>query len=227
MSLIRRTSPALALLATALLFSGCASPAPAALDGVKALTTFSPPTAPTTPDDPPSDVDLTFARQMIIHHEQAVRMSVELLKRDDADGVVADLAAFIERDQQREITAMQDWLTAWQTSEPALFKPEPQSDVMTAAVGADGGMVSHASEQGLTALGGAPAQLSFLRLMIMHHEGAIDMARALVEHGTNAFTHTVAKHILAEQAREVKAMQQVIDQMCSDTRRDYCADGHH
>lgn len=221
-----RLLPAGITLATALLFvSGCGPSAPDSPVRVSALKTFAAP-ASSTSTAPPSDVELTFAREMITHHEQAVRMSADLLERNDADGVVTDLAEFIQRDQQREITAMQAWLDAWEDTEPALFEPAPQSDVMTAAVGPDHGMVSHGQEQELTLLGGAPAQLSFLRLMIVHHEGAIAMSRALVEHGSNPFVLSVAKHILAEQDREVRAMQQVIDQMCSDARRDYCADGH-
>lgn len=221
-----RLTVGIALAAALLAVSGCASSTPGAPGGASTLQTFVAPAASTT-TAPPSDVELTFASEMITHHEQAVRMSKELLERNDADGVVTDLAEFIQRDQQREITAMQEWLDAWQKTEPALFVPPPSSDVMTSAVGSDHGMVSHDHEQKLTTLGGAPAQLSFLRLMIVHHQGAIAMSRALVEHGSNHFTLSVARHILAEQDREVRAMQQVIDQMCADARHDYCTDGHH
>lgn len=56
--------------------------------------------------------DITFAQQMIPHHQQAVAMAQPAADRA-ANGEVKQLAARIQGAQDPEITQMQAFLTAW------------------------------------------------------------------------------------------------------------------
>ncbi len=47
----------------------------------------------------------------------------------------------------------------------------------------------------------------FILMMIPHHQGAIDMARVEVEHGTDPMIKEMAQKIIAAQEAEIAAMQ--------------------
>ena len=49
--------------------------------------------------------------------------------------------------------------------------------------------------------------IDFLAMMIPHHAGAVDMARALLRHGRDAATRRLAEDIIASQTVEIEGMQ--------------------
>jgi len=51
------------------------------------------------------------------------------------------------------------------------------------------------------------ADIDFLAMMIPHHAGAVDMARALLRHGRDAATRRLAEDIIAGQTIEIEGMQ--------------------
>jgi uncharacterized protein (DUF305 family) len=51
------------------------------------------------------------------------------------------------------------------------------------------------------------ADTDFVRSMIAHHQGAIDMAKVVLQHGKDEQTRTWATDIIREQAREIAEMQ--------------------
>jgi hypothetical protein len=50
------------------------------------------------------------------------------------------------------------------------------------------------------------ADVDFLAMMIPHHQGAIDMARAVLRHGEDPLTRRLAEEIIASQQAEIAAM---------------------
>jgi uncharacterized protein (DUF305 family) len=154
--------------------------------------------------EPPSDADVQFTRDMVIHHEQAVVLSNIVLKHENADGRIRAAARFIAMDQEREIKAMNAWLKAWK-------KAKPRDDHNASAHAGMPGMVTPEQIEAFAGMKLKAAQAEFLRLMIFHHEGAIAMAQDVIAEGNNAFTLSVARHMIREQSQEIKYMKLLID----------------
>ena len=51
------------------------------------------------------------------------------------------------------------------------------------------------------------ADADFLAMMIPHHEGAVEMARLVLLHGTDPATRRLAEEIIAGQTTEIAAMR--------------------
>ena len=51
------------------------------------------------------------------------------------------------------------------------------------------------------------ADIDFLAMMIPHHEGAVDRARLVLQHGNDPVTRRLAEDIIASQRVEIECMQ--------------------
>lgn len=51
------------------------------------------------------------------------------------------------------------------------------------------------------------ADVDFLAMMIPHHAGAVEMARAVLRHGSDPATRRLAEDIIASQTIEIEGMQ--------------------
>ncbi|MFL2002090.1 DUF305 domain-containing protein [Microbacterium sp. A1-JK] len=150
---------------------------------------------------PAADVnmaDMQFTMMMIPHHEQAVEMADMILAKDGIDERVLTLAEQIKAAQGPEIELMESWLDEWGT-------PMGDMDGMD-----HGGMMSDTDMQALEDATGAEASRLFLEQMIVHHEGAIEMAQDEVDNGQNPDVITLAENIIASQTTEIATMEDIL-----------------
>jgi uncharacterized protein (DUF305 family) len=150
---------------------------------------------------PAADVnmaDMQFTMMMIPHHEQAVEMADMILGKDGIDERVLTLAEQIKAAQGPEIELMESWLDEWGT-------PTGDMDGMD-----HGGMMSDTDMQALEDATGAEASRLFLEQMIVHHEGAIEMAQDEVDNGQNPDVITLAENIIASQTTEIATMEDIL-----------------
>ncbi|MBE7190954.1 MAG: DUF305 domain-containing protein [Gordonia polyisoprenivorans] len=160
--------------------------------------------------------DATFARDMIIHHTQAVEMSDTLLSKQGVPAAVTNLAREIKAAQGPEITTMQRWLTSWGMGSGSSSMPGMGSS-SSSMPGMDHssmpGMMSEADMKSLEQAQGVDAARSFLSLMIVHHEGAISMAKTELVNGQNADAKALAQNITNTQQSEITTMRSLLSSL--------------
>lgn len=62
--------------------------------------------------------------------------------------------------------------------------------------------------------------VDFLAMMIPHHEGAVDMARLVLQHGDDPVTRKLAEDIIASQRVEIEGMQRRLTDLKRGVSRD-------
>jgi uncharacterized protein (DUF305 family) len=153
-----------------------------------------------------NDADIQFAQMMIPHHQQAVEMA-SLADTRAADPEVKQIAAQIKAAQDPEIKTMTGWLAAWgQPTTP------PGGHTMSGMAGMPG-MMSDAEMAQLKAAKGVDFDRMFARMMIAHHNGAIQMARDEQAKGKNPDAKALAATIEKTQAAEVAQLQKILDRL--------------
>ncbi|MFC5730934.1 MULTISPECIES: DUF305 domain-containing protein [Nocardioides] len=154
-----------------------------------------------------NDADVTFAQQMIPHHQQAIEMS-ELAETRAASPEVKDLAADIKGAQDPEIETMTGWLESWSEDVPG----GDMSGMDHGDRSANGmeGMMSEEEMAELEAASGAEFDRLFLTMMIEHHEGAIDMAKTEQEEGEYPDAIALAEEIEKAQTAEITTMNELL-----------------
>ncbi|MFI1249455.1 DUF305 domain-containing protein [Streptomyces anulatus] len=148
-------------------------------------------------------VDAGFARDMSIHHQQAVEMSFIVRDRTD-DEDVRRLAYDIINTQANQRGMMLGWLELWGLPKSAAGPPmEWMGHTLTPTD--DGslmpGMATDAELAALTAAKGEKAEVLFLRLMTVHHRAGADMAQAAAGTAkTDAIRDLAAGMVLGQQS---------------------------
>lgn len=146
-----------------------------------------------------NQADVVFVQNMIPHHSQAIVMS-QMARKRATSPKVKDLAARIEAEQDPEIQQMRDLLAAW------------KAPAGPAGMGPMGGM-GHQGQGGMPGMttGGAFDRM-FLQMMIVHHQGAIDMSQTELAQGSDPAAHQLAQKIIDTQQAEVTEMQDLLQQ---------------
>ena len=153
-----------------------------------------------------NDADVMFAAMMIPHHEQAIEMSDLVLNAGEIDPAVATLAQQIKDAQGPEIETLRGWLEEWGAA--------PAGDVMEGMDHGDG-MMSDTDMDALEAAGDDEVTRLYLEQMIVHHEGAIDMAEAELSEGRFPAALEMARTIIDTQTGEIATMRDLLDPLAS------------
>ena len=135
-----------------------------------------------------------FATMMIPHHQQAIDMS-ELALANSSNADVKKLAQQIIDAQAHEIEQMQSWI-----------------DGHGHEVHGDHDMMGMASEEDLARLKTLKSpefDELFLNLMIVHHEGALDMV-SMLDGTDKAEAKELAQHIVEVQKAEIELMNRLL-----------------
>lgn len=170
---------------------------------------------------PASDsAEAGFARDMQVHHAQAVEMS--LLVRDKTDDPeVRALAYDIATSQQQQMGQMAAWLQLWDlpaTSEQPQMSWMRGADAETSGqqmqMSAGGRMPGLASPEQLDELRQAKrveAEALFLELMIEHHKAGAAMARSAYVLTDEPVVRSLSSAIVTSQMAEVQVMADLLD----------------
>ena len=178
-----------------------------------------------TPGNPApgnTSAEAGFARDMQVHHIQGVEMAMIIRDRTE-DPDVRLLGYDIATTQGHQAGQLYGWLAEWGLrqagSEPPMtwmMDPNPGGEEEEGAARVMAmnalmpGMATSAQMAELSAASGVPAERLFLSLMIVHHQGALDMADAVLERSDHPGVHTFANAVLASQQAEIDLMNQML-----------------
>ncbi len=139
---------------------------------------------------PPSKPDVEFMQGMIMHHNQAVEMT-ELLKTRTKDPAIQELGNKIDVSQTDEMRWMKQWLTerGLPTSMDSMAgmdmsgmdakEKEEHMKMMAMSMPMMPGMLTPAQMEELRKASGPKFDHLFLKGMIQHHTGALQMVKEL------------------------------------------------
>lgn len=123
--------------------------------------------------------DIRWTQLMIGHHQMALDMA-QYITKNGRDARVRANAQQVIKAQQREINQMKGWLKAWDAPLPKAMSP------MTVKL-----------------TGNESADRWFMREMIPHHQGAVDMAKLAPTRSKNPDLLKLAANIIKAQRAEI------------------------
>ncbi|MFC8227221.1 DUF305 domain-containing protein [Streptomyces sp. NPDC057287] len=199
--------------ALALLFAGAATVASARGDGA--------PPASRTPSA--ESADAGFARDMAVHHQQAVEMSF-IVRDGTRDEDVRRLAYDIANTQANQRGMLLGWLDLWELPKtapdgrgPMAWMPGPHSGHdMRGMDGMDHdgalmpGMATRTELGQLREARGKQAEILFLQLMTDHHKAGVDMARGCARECTVPAEKRLAQGMVEAQQSELDLMADML-----------------
>ncbi|MGW9131551.1 DUF305 domain-containing protein [Streptomyces sp. NPDC055681] len=178
------------------------------------------PTSSSTPREAnraavPADasVDVGFARDMSIHHQQAVEMSF-IVRDRTADEDVRRLAYDIINTQANQRGMMLGWLDVWGRAKSSSRPPmewmghavEPRSDGSLMP-----GMATDTELDALRVAKGKDAEVMYLRLMTVHHRAGAEMAQAAAAGASTDEIRNLAAGMVRGQQSEIALMADMIE----------------
>jgi uncharacterized protein (DUF305 family) len=175
-----------------------------------------------------TSAEVGFARDMYVHHGQAVTMG--LLLRNQVPEPLNTLAEDIVTGQAEQQGIMLGWLSthdvlaaddSWQsmrwmqrsatapghTSGHSNGTPSPTSQRPTLTMP---GLASDSELTQLATLRGTAREVLFLQLMLRHHRAGTQMADAYLERGSDDQLGELARSIVTSQEREIQIMTDLL-----------------
>jgi uncharacterized protein (DUF305 family) len=182
-----------------------------------------------------NSVEAGFARDMQVHHEQAVEMSFAIRDRSTSDDV-RTIAYDIAATQSQQAGQMYAWLEVWGVpqapSQPVMtWMTQPTLDGQlsghehagAASGSASGspapshvpgepmpGLATPAQMAELRSADGVEAERLYLTLMIDHHLGGIEMAEAVLARSDDPQVDAFASGMIMTQQSDVDAMKAML-----------------
>lgn len=153
--------------------------------------------------------DLRWIDKMDMHHRGAIRSARSMIA-DSSRPELRDLAKRIIRGQTQQLRQMRTWRDRWY--------PDTSSrggGAMRSGMTGSGMMGSHGAMMGdemmaMPQVAAGQRERMFLRMMIPHHQLAVEMAREALERAAHVSLRRLARRIVAGQAREIEEMERYL-----------------
>jgi uncharacterized protein (DUF305 family) len=168
-------------------------------------------------------VEIGFAQDMTVHHQQALIMA-QRLDRNVAPTVLR-LAQQLSDAQRTEIGTMLGWLRladaspissqpmAWMHTDSSAPQHHSTATQATAPATTMPGMATMTELDALAAARGHDAEILFLQLMFRHHQGGLTMARTADKLIASGPVKEAARSIYQSQSQEAAVISLLLTQL--------------
>ena len=169
-------------------------------------------------------VDVGFAQDMTVHHNQAIDMS-SIALTNASDPLVRNLAFDMLTSQQNQVGQMQGWLALWDRAPVGtdgymgwMTDDGSGHDMadMASMSGMDGpvasmpGMASSDELAALRQATGSDVDVMFLQLMLRHHQGGLSMMEYAASHADTPALVRLAESMISTQESEATLMTRML-----------------
>ncbi len=152
------------------------------------------------------NVNIDFLTGMIAHHQSAIDMSQSIL-RSAINPDVIKLANSIISNQTAEITKMENLLSSLKEN----YVPNSEKD--EAYIEDYRETIAKMIKQMEIITSSKNPEVTFLKQMIHHHEGAIDMSNNVLKFSKNPQVKEIATNIITNQSTEIPIMKSLIESL--------------
>ncbi|GAA1667936.1 hypothetical protein GCM10009830_12130 [Glycomyces endophyticus] len=163
-------------------------------------------------------VEAGFARDMITHHQQAVDMAMYEWQ-NGSDETMKAVAYDIATAQSAEMGMYRTWLRQWgaqlSSGEPMAWAGEEHAHDSESNGGLMPGMASDEEMAAFKATTGTDADVMFANLMIDHHIGGVDMAKAALDLSDDPLVADAAQRTITVQQAEIENLEGHRDRILS------------
>lgn len=150
-----------------------------------------------------NDIANNFVIFMIPHHEAAIISSLGVIEYTK-DSKVKSLAEEIVKSQKKEVIQMQNLLK----SGDLRGNNNPEFKITLEKIMSE--MMKDMSIYKSNSNTSKDITTSYLKNMIIHHNGAIKMAQAYLEQGKNQILLNMCENIISSQENEIKKMNELL-----------------
>ena len=164
------------------------------------------------------EADVNFLKGMIIHHKQAILMS-SFAKESTNNKSILELADRIGVSQKDEIDFMTSWLK--KRGEYNLDKKDHNSEKHNHMRENMIGMASSKDIEKLGSYSGTDFDRLFLQLMIVHHDGALEMVKELKKFSGSTYEpilNEFVSDLVNDQGVEIERMNKLAVNLSNDPR---------
>ena len=154
--------------------------------------------------------DLQFIDQMIIHHQGAI-MSAEHMIADSERPELRQLSENIQTSQAEQIEQMRTWREEWYPDAGPTFEMDPTQ--MNEMMGDNQMQEMMGDNQMQEMMGTEGTDAMFLRMMIPHHQLAIDMSEQALDYAEHPELKELAQQIIDEQSAEIELMEGYLERI--------------
>jgi uncharacterized protein (DUF305 family) len=160
----------------------------------------------------PTSAEAGFARDMQVHHLQGVDLAMIVRDRSD-DPDMRRMAYDMATTQAHQAGQLYGWLAAWGLRQLGSQPPMTWMGHTGQGMGAlMPGMATPEQMSALSAAAGVEAERVFLRLMIAHHRGALEMSEAVIERSGHPVVLAFARGVLLSQRSETALMTTLLEE---------------
>ena len=154
--------------------------------------------------------DLQFIDHMIIHHQGAI-MSAEHMIADSERPDLRQLSENIQTSQAEQIEQMRAWREEWYPDAAPTFEMDPTQ--MNEMMGDNQMQEMMGDEHMQEMMDTDGTDAMFLRMMIPHHQLAIDMSEQALDNAEHPELKELAQQIIDEQSAEIELMEGYLERI--------------